>query len=104
VRLLLVLLALTVAACDPQVIDRTVYVTEAAPAPAVEDPALPAVPPWAPEVLHVYVMDKDDLILWDETETAESYSMRLYVWQLTAELQCRDYPADPWHVVGGGVS
>jgi hypothetical protein len=57
-----------------------------------------------PEPWHIYVLDKADAILYEEeARPADVYRQRLYVWGLTCELQCRDFPEDPWHVVGGGM-
>jgi hypothetical protein len=124
VKELLIIAALALLmGCQPQSVDDLIWikpqapVEQPAPAPPAESPpaeAPPAVetppapeplPPvvWTPEPLHVYVLDSSDTILVDETETAESYRLRLYMWQLTAEQQTRDFPDDPWHVVGGGI-
>ena len=84
-----------------------VYVEVPTPAPPAEEPPAPeppAAPVWVPEPWHIYVLDKADAILYEEeARPADVYRLRFLCWSLTAEQQCRDFPADPWRVVGGGV-
>jgi hypothetical protein len=123
-KVLLLAVALTLLSCAPPTAPVPepviVYVEVPTPAPPAEEPPAPeppappaeeppapeppAAPVWVPEPWHIYVLDKADAILYEEEARPEDvYRLRFLCWSLTAEQQCRDFPADPWRVVGGGV-
>ncbi len=105
-RVLLVMGALALAACSPQIIDRTIYVEVAEEAPVVEQPVAPEepAPVWVPEVWHIYVLDSAAVIQYEETAMpAGLYQSRLTCWRLQVEVENAAHPEDMWTVVGGGV-
>jgi len=100
---LLLLLALALAACSPEI----VYVTLPEAAPDPEPAAVAEAPVWQPEVGHVYVLDAADAIVTDYAAVdAADYQWAVRAWGLNVEMHnIIDDPRglDPWRLVCGGA-
>lgn len=100
----LLLLLIVFSACDAEMTEAEVVeiveatITEAEPEIIVE-----AEPAWTPEKLTLYIFDSSGEIVYQETTTAENYSMRYNMYRLAVELNNRDYPKNQWTFIGGGT-
>ena len=104
----LLLLLIVFSACDAEMTEAEVVeiveatITEAEPE-IIPEIIVEAEPAWTPEKLTLYIFDSFGEIVYQETTTAETYSMRYNMYRLAVELNNRDYPKNQWTFIGGGT-
>ena len=99
-KVLALLAALALACCT------IIQTSPPAPtAPPAEEPA-PSPPTWSPEPNYVYELNAADEIIadYDAATWGGTYAAMYNAVSLDVELHHAQYPADLWHVVGGGMS